>query len=74
MTAEEKRIANVLKRAKRTVINIDKELDNLDKASDKVSMESAEYHLIGTAKHDLYEAREHLVIVVNRIEHRQKGE
>ena len=74
MTAEEKRMANVLKRAKRTVMRIDKELENLDKASDKLSFESPEYHLIGSAKCNIYEAREQLVIVVNRIESKQKEE
>ncbi|MDE6410032.1 MAG: hypothetical protein K2K81_07305 [Muribaculaceae bacterium] len=67
MTSKEKRLNNVLKRSERAISKIDKEMDNLDKARDKVSMESAEYYLLSKAAESLNEAKGHLEIVRNRI-------
>ncbi|MBD5237739.1 MAG: hypothetical protein HDS62_09495 [Bacteroidales bacterium] len=67
MTAKEKRELNVIKRAERTVIRIDKELENLNKAREKLSTESVEYFLIGQAKGQLMEAQSDLKIVISRM-------
>ena len=67
MTAKEKRELNVIKRAERTVIRIDKELENLNKAREKLITESVEYFLIGQAKGQLMEAQSDLKIVISRM-------
>ncbi len=67
MTAQEKREQNVLKRSKRTVAQIDKELNNLDKARDKVSFESAEHCILTTAIDNLGYAKDQLEILIRRI-------
>ena len=67
MTAKEKRELNVIKRVERTVIRIDKELENLSKARDKLSSESVEYFLIGQARGQLGEAQSDLKIVISRM-------
>ncbi len=67
MNTTEKSKQNVLKRSMRTIARIDKEIDNLRKASEKVSYESAEYHLITTAICYLSDARGELTLVANLI-------
>ena len=74
MTSKEKRVTNVLNRCKRSIVKIDKEMDNLDKARDKVSMESPEYYLLYEALGSLNKAKGHLEIVGNRIKTQLKGE
>ena len=67
MTAQEKRLNNVLKRCNRTLEHIEQEFTNLELARDKTSTESPEYFLISRAMGALNEAKCDLTIVVSRI-------
>ena len=56
----------VHKRANRVKTLLDKCLEQMNRIEDKVSMESAEFHLVSHAKHDLYNAKSNVEIIANR--------
>ncbi|MBD5585902.1 MAG: hypothetical protein HDQ88_12540 [Clostridia bacterium] len=72
MTAKEKRALNVIKRCERTSARIEKELENLSKAQDKLSFESPECYLISQAKEQLGEIQSNLEIVISRMRNNQQ--
>ena len=74
MTAQEKRLDNVLKRCNRTLEHIEKEFANLELARDKISTESPEYILISRAMGSFKEAKSDLAIVVSRIKNRCRND
>lgn len=48
------------------VCNIDKMIERLRKCSDKMPLESPEYHLLELALSSLIDAKGHLTIIANR--------
>lgn len=62
----EKQKKQVFKRAFRAIEHIDKAIETIRKAEDKVGYESPDYHLMCSAACFLSDARGELVILANR--------